>query len=650
MRTAYLVIGLSLVFSWRSFCSEILFLGSAAARSADETNLQIAAGFYGVTVNTLRLNTADDRRAIAAAVQRSQTIAVVIAANSLGSIDQKNLFQMILRRPGTRLPLLILGAGPNTDTTLIANWSNGAAVGFEQLRDSRESIYRFNHVDEWTAQLSNLQVSSSPHSAGYFLLSSNSNVQPVLSIQEGRQFFPVFIETLVRGLQVFLASSLQDSSPVRDDSSDHLLDAFVQIAPVMIFIRHCAGEKGWRFPNHYANLTIDDPWLREPYGHFSYRGLLAEMEKHNFHSTVAFIPWNYDRSEPKVVSLIRTHPDRFSICIHGNNHDHKEFTDYRSKPLAGQIDALKQALARMDEFRKQTGIPYDRVMVFPHSIAPENTLAVLKTYNFLGTINSSNVPMDRLTPPLLSFSLRPVTMSFGDFPSLRRNPAPVPVSKSFIAINAFLGNPLLFYCHQNYFADGIDRFDLVADSVNDSQPGTQWRSLGDIIRHLYLLKRRDDGEYDVFAFSRTLSLTNPSDKESVFYIRIQEHTVPSIESVNVDGRHVPYSIENGYLYFRTTLPAGRTRTIAIEYRNDLAVPPMSVSKQSTRVYLLRTGSDFRDTILSRSSVGRAIIWSYVNHKITPAHVVICMGIVMLFGICILFGIRAIGNKRHQSDI
>ena len=80
-----------------------------------------------------------------------------------------------------------------------------------------------------------------------------------------------------------------------------------------MYLRAAAGDKAWHFPRQYANLTVDDPWLIEPYGHLSYAGLLAEMEKHNFHTTVAFIPWNFDRSRPDVVSIIRAHPDRFSV-------------------------------------------------------------------------------------------------------------------------------------------------------------------------------------------------------------------------------------------------------------------------------------------------------------------------------------------------
>ena len=50
--------------------------------------------------------------------------------------------------------------------------------------------------------------------------------------------------------------------------------AFAEIAPVMIFTKYCAGDRGWHAPQHYANLTIDDPWLHEPYGHLAYKDLL----------------------------------------------------------------------------------------------------------------------------------------------------------------------------------------------------------------------------------------------------------------------------------------------------------------------------------------------------------------------------------------
>ena len=102
-----------------------------------------------------------------------------------------------------------------------------------------------------------------------------------------------------------------------DDAAPYaegIVNAFLRLAPAMMFAKYSAGARGWHAPAHYANLTIDDPWLRQPYGYVDYKGLLEEMEKHNFHTTIAFIPWNYERSQPEVVSLFKSHPERFSIA------------------------------------------------------------------------------------------------------------------------------------------------------------------------------------------------------------------------------------------------------------------------------------------------------------------------------------------------
>src|SRR5207249_3826533 len=79
---------------------------------------------------------------------------------------------------------------------------------------------------------------------------------------------------------------------------------------------------------------------------------------------------------------------RYSISIHGNNHDHTEFfrdtDDGRSTPLTDEELAarLKQAVARMEQFRMRTSISYDRFMIFPHERFPSATLRFMKRFNY----------------------------------------------------------------------------------------------------------------------------------------------------------------------------------------------------------------------------------------------------------------------------
>src|ERR1035438_10154069 len=106
--------------------------------------------------------------------------------------------------------------------------------------------------------------------------------------------------------------------------------------------------------------------------------LLREMKKHHFHTTVAFIPWNFDRSAPQTVAMFRKNSEYFSITIHGNNHDHQEFPSLKDRALDVQTANIRQAVVRMEKFQSLTRLAYDRVMVFPHSIAPWETPDALK--------------------------------------------------------------------------------------------------------------------------------------------------------------------------------------------------------------------------------------------------------------------------------
>jgi hypothetical protein len=622
----------------------VVFIGASDGSPKQQQELEIATRFYGLDLKIVTSVTDGDYGALSRAVEAEATVAVVIAADALALVREKDLLRALNRRPVGNLPLLILGVTPETDETLLGTWSNGAAIACRRVDGLRRPRYFIPGSGGFVRQLTSFQVSFQANDAFYFVLGENSQAQEITQIRDDPRAYPIFIKSILHRQEVFLdCTEVSSARAVGERNSEPMLNAFARIAPVMMFIRHCAGERGWHPIHHYANLTIDDPWLREPYGSLEYRELLAQMERHNFHSTIAFIPWNYDRSERDVVSLIRDHPDRFSISVHGDNHDHKEFTDYRSKSLALQIEDLKQSLARMNRFQALTGIPYDKVMVFPHSIAPERTLEALKRYNYLATINSSNVPMDRRSPTQFPFALRAVTVSFADFASITRYPAGMPLSSSFIAVNEFLENPLLLYCHHDYFARGADAFDVVADQVNRLEPDTHWRGLGDIVRHLYLIRLREDANYDVLGFASTICLENVSTRDSIFFVRKQEIERPA--AVTVDRQSWPYLIHDGYLEMRIPVASGQSRTISIVYGNVLDSATIGIEKRSFRVYCLRMASDFRDITLARYAWGRRLIQLYNEHDGPLTLVLVCFFAVVASCILGIWRLRVMINAR-----
>ena len=272
-------------------------------------------------------------------------------------------------------------------------------------------------------------------------------------------------------------------------------------------------------------------------------------------------------------------------------------------------------------------------MVFPHNIASEKILDALRTYNFLATINSSNVPRDGVRPQDLFFALRPTTILWANFPSISRYSAEVPNSTGLIAVGDFLDNPLIFYCHQDLFADGIGAFDAVADQVNTVAPGTLWRGLGEITKHLYLVKLRNDSDYDVLAFSRSLSVDNTSTRDAIFYVHKEETGLREAFSVLIDGQSCRFRLAGGYLDFNISVPAGQTRNVAILFKNDLELAAYKGSRQSLRVYFLRTASDFRDITMSRYAPGRALIDYYYKGKITRLLVILLvLAVIMSLGL------------------
>jgi hypothetical protein len=616
----------------RCYSSEIVFVRSARGPLADEQQSQIAADFYGVDFKVM--TAAGDDAALKQAIRDQNTIGVVIAADALQELKRDSIFPLLKRSGSNSVPLLVVGLKPETDPALVQEWSNGTVLGCKPFDGGSPGHYVFSSASNLTHQLSGIELSEPVESALFEVERETKAAQTIISIQNDGHTGPVFTAVTVGQTKAFFACS--DSVHEGAPNGPDVVETFVRSAPEMIFTRYAAGDFGWHALQHYANFTVDDPWLRQPYGSVDYLGLLGEMEKHNFHTTIAFIPWNFDRSEPAVVSMFRSHPDRFSIAIHGDNHDHKEFTDYKSKPYEVQLFDLKQSLARMAKFRQLTGVPYDNVMIFPHSIAPERTLHALKVYNYLATVNSANVPQGDTAPASASFALRPVTLAFGNFPSVSRLEVGGPVPTDFIAVNEFLDNPLFFYTHAEFFAQGIGAFDAVADKVNQLEPSIRWARLGDILPHLYQVRRRVDNDYDVLAFSSNLCVDNMSDHDAVFHVRKPETDEQLIRDVSSSDRSIPYQVQSDLLSFSMSIPAGGSRCAAISYRNDLNLSSIDIGKHSPIVYFLRKASDFRDIYLAKLSLGLKIINYYNAHQLKPAQVLVPMFLIMLAIACGLF--------------
>ncbi len=578
-----------------------------------------------------------------------EVVGVVIAADAIPLIHREDMMRWLSRPHSKSIPLLVADLSPTTSPVALKEWSQGQIESIHVCGDGNLSQNAFVHIDRVegvTSELSDQDLPLFPVHQMCLQTSSGASLQTVMEVVDGSHHFPIFVREVSGGESVSFVTrrvaATLPGSPIA-----HLPKAFSQwAAPDFMYLRAAAGDKAWHFAGQYANLTVDDPWLIEPYGHLSYAGLLAEMEKHNFHTTVAFIPWNFDRSRPDAVSIIRAHPERFSVSLHGDDHNPAEFAlSPATKELSEkkrQEDAFKvrQALGRMNEFSQLTGISYDRVWIFPHAIGPEPVFGLLKQNGFLATVNAERVPEGSAAPADPLFRFRNVTLSYANFPSIQRFAADESLPASFFAIQSFLGNPILLYVHQDFFASGIGAFDPYADEINQLNPHTIWTSLGEISRHAYLMKRRDDGQYDVRAYSSDILLLNPDLQTHTFNVEKEESFHPALDSVLIDGHSQPFERNRGVITMAVSIPGRETRHLQIKYQIPRNADHIDISKSDLQSSVLRHISDFRDLVLSRSHFGMWLTSFYyqeVDPETTgrdarlylllavPAVVILCLG-------------------------
>ena len=218
-----------------------------------------------------------------------------------------------------------------------------------------------------------------------------------------------------------------------------------------------------------ACLVIDDPLLKSRYGCLDYKKLLNAMKEHIFFTEIAFIPWNYKRSDTKTVRLLVENPDYFGICIHGCNHSYNEFGGNNYQELSA-LSAT--ALWRMEEHKRLTRLPYDPVMVFPQGLFSSVAMQALKDQGFCAAFNSSLRATDGNDLPAYEYQL-PATSIYADFPLFLRR---YPKDKVHFIQDIALDRPILIVEHPRAFRNSYKSITDVVDWVNDLG-NVKWTSL-----------------------------------------------------------------------------------------------------------------------------------------------------------------------------
>jgi len=510
--------------------------------------------------------------------------AQTLEAPSLVSPDELDLIKQAVKVEGTNLLVaeLVDEEGQKSYPNLEFLTDN-VVLGAKAPEDSRADWYISDQMPDLTGAFTGQVISctqiAQPDSA--IILGKPLSAPAVISsIDDAGTIYPIFVHYQA-GAGSILVSAGDPYGNVLDDAPMRYAYepcTFSELGPLMFAFRFALSDEVWHSDYTFANLTIDDPALRDHSFGIRYAELLAQMKEHNFHTTIAFIPINYDRTDSLVAHLFLTNPDYLSIVQHGNNDDPYEFykyeisqTDpYPARPLREQKIDIVEGLTRIEEHKRLTGIPYGKIMIFPYGISPADTLVWLKANNYNATINSDNIPLGSKPGDNFDFDMYQAVMNYGSFPAIwRRGVGPGGLSGpefQWLLFNLFIGKPILLFSHvDEVFRHGLDGFNQTADAINQLPIAVEWHSLDYIVKHLYLEKRNDDGSIDVKWYGNHVIIINTSNQGKTYHLQKEETLNVPIASLTINGAEFPFRVESDTLVLDLYIPARSAAEVEITY-------------------------------------------------------------------------------------
>jgi hypothetical protein len=491
--------------------------------------------------------------------------------------------------------LFLYGFAPGESLAYIAGrLSDGAIEDVRALTGAKLSYQVSSSEPGITREFSGLSFGCARNytDAGFIFTANSSGTVPLVTI--GDMPFWVVIEK--NSCKTFLLACSAVADIQEQVNGIDVGTYFSRLLPAAMFLRAVFKGLCWHGKHRFANFIIDDPPLKRSYGYLNYQNLLAQMDKCDFASTIAFIPWNYRRTDNRVAQLFRERMDRLSLCVHGCDHTTAEFS---STDLAVLNSKVQLASARMNSLERWNSLSYSTTMVFPQGRFSTAALTALKANNYLAAVNSSPSPAYSGVYGSLTVAdfLTPAVTRYGGFPLFVRR---YPAGLEHFAFDLFFGKPLLAVEHHEYFKDGGARLAEFVARINSFKK-LQWTGLHDIMKKSYLEREISNEITACRLYTNHHVIENPADRDRTFIVTKFETGDVPIQHVLVNGLATRFIIIDNVLEFATRIPALSSRVVQIVYRNFLPHTELERGFASrSHVWAHRMLSEFRDNVLCRS--------------------------------------------------
>jgi hypothetical protein len=412
--------------------------------------------------------------------------------------------------------------------------------------------------DDFCGVMAGINVARFVFNADVYLVSNTKgNSIPIISSGAG----VLFLKVEYRGVPIFLSTfkDIIDLGAELTSQNFDIREHFLSATPLVLYIKWAFRSTCWSASEANACLIIDDPLLRRKYGCVEFERLLASMQVHRFSTSVAFIPWNWRRSSPEIVSLFKKNPEHFSLSVHGCDHVSGEFGASDRPRLYG---TARRALERMSRHARDTGLQHDCVMVFPQGVFSKAGMDALKHTNFIGAVNNDVVSTDGGQPALMIADLwEPAVMRYSSFPIFTRR-YPWEGVENF-AFDILLGKPALIVIHHDYFSDGYDRLITFVEALNGLNCSLRWNNLGNVVRRSFRRKPLSSDTSEIQMYGKELRLENHSDHRMRYLVRKLESNPSDIKEVRFGTGTIAYECHEDCIRFTVELNGAESALIRV---------------------------------------------------------------------------------------
>ncbi|AWO93181.1 MULTISPECIES: hypothetical protein [Bradyrhizobium] len=406
--------------------------------------------------------------------------------------------------------------------------------------------------------MSALRIQLEPGAADAALvIRDDGELQSILGAPEGH----LFAGFSYSGVRFFADASLA-MVDIRERAATYfdVKKRFAGAVPVVMYLKWSFRNVCWNASETNACLIIDDPPLWPRYGLLDFGELLHLANERTLATTVAFIPWNWQRTNRDTVAAFRQNREKLSVCVHGCDHTRGEFAA-RSAELLDR--KLKTARSRMQSLLNKTALDHENVMVFPQGAFSPEAVSALKRNGFVAAVNTEVAPSDDASNETTLADLWSVAIvRYGGFSIYTRRYIAHGIEN--FAFDGILGKPCFVAGHHDIFRDHGSELAEFLQQLASLRWKLCWRTLGNAVFRSYSI-RPDGGTIMVKMFAEQVRIENVEAMTRRIRVVKQESQIASLKNVTVNQEVVAHEYIDGCLRVIVDITPGRTADIRCVY-------------------------------------------------------------------------------------